>query len=280
MRIKKLILLVGLMVIVFAKTSNAQQKKDDVGLNDRISTSINQGLVFLADTSYVLDFGSYAIMTYLNRLSALQLAFDFESAMRRVNRTYEGKELEYKYFNRLVAESEIGPTWEEVNQLDSRVDSTTLQALWSDQLKPSKKRYYAWLMELSKEGGFELTHALLAIKWLEETGYSDPKNDKEFASLKRQVVAELKSKILTNVGFWGDVEIEAVAFLLYIGEYEAVKAEWIQQILAAQRPDGGWAVDRERELSVAHPTSLAVWALLSYSLGPSEQEQWIRVKQK
>ncbi|MCF8277266.1 MAG: hypothetical protein K9J17_11080 [Flavobacteriales bacterium] len=272
-----LLLGVLLTAVVFRlEAQHAGNTNGNSALNEKISNSIRKGLVFLADTSYTLDYGSYALMHYVERIAGEPIAFDKIEGQKRIAKTYAGKEVEMQFFGRLIGETEQAPTWNDINGLVSQVDSTTLQALWSDRLKPQKKAYYDWLVKISKKGGYELTHALLACQWLEETGYVDGQTDEEFAKTKRYLASEVRAEILSKVSFWGDIEIESVALLLYVGEQSSVKQEWIKAILKAQRADGSWAIDSEQNSSVPHATALAIWALKQYSMSVESHISWIQ----
>jgi len=68
-----------------------------------------------------------------------------------------------------------------------------------------------------------------------------------------------------------DLGLEQAVFIEYAGRQRVMTAEWVEAVLAAQRPDGGWALSPTGggtfEDSHWHPTALALWALGLYARG-------------
>ena len=107
-------------------------------------------------------------------------------------------------------------------------------------------------------GGYDTTHAALAVGWMDELA-CDP-----------ATVAELRDRTVQRLlvefdpgGAVTDLALEQSATLHYLGAGDAVTDEWVRATLAAQRDDGGWG---ERQ-STWHMTLLALWTLLA-SQGP------------
>jgi hypothetical protein len=71
-------------------------------------------------------------------------------------------------------------------------------------------------------------------------------------------------KLVATDGRLTDVELEAATFLLYLGHDEHLPGGFTEEVLAAQRPAGGWALDSggTQEPSSWHPTALAAWYLM------------------
>jgi hypothetical protein len=81
------------------------------------------------------------------------------------------------------------------------------------------------------------THQLMGIRFMQRTQCGDPETN-------QAVVAELQSRIVRQLT-WDprviDVYLQRVLMLVESGAVERVKPIWLQRVLAAQRPDGGWA---------------------------------------
>ena len=72
-----------------------------------------------------------------------------------------------------------------------------------------------------------------------------------------------------------DQWIEAISMLYYLGAGSRVRAEWIDDLLAGQRPDGGWPRHPRAALSDPHPTALALWVLLEQLQPDAAAIRWI-----
>jgi hypothetical protein len=124
-------------------------------------------------------------------------------------------------------------------------------------------------------GQYWITHALFAAACLRDLGCSGVLS----AELEERIVIASAGVIDSNHSEIGDVEIEAAAFLHYFGQGDRVPAGFIDGLLKAQLPDGGWArhtasPSREREADF-HSTALAVW-LLGELLYPEASEPAVR----
>lgn len=276
------ILLVLLMVVLsnFGVSGQIEKRNTAISGNSKletaISASIEQAHTFLSDTTQVLD--CYVLLHYINRqYGGMPWVLDREQAMRRITETYKNNDDEWYYFLRLTDKETRCPTWQDVQDVTSPIDSITLQALWSDKLHPIKSDFYRSLIKMSQAGSYDLTHAVLACIWLEETKYASVENDPVFAETKLLLINKIKNELLHKVSFWNDVEIEAVALLLYAGEYSSVKREWITQIIEQQRADGGWSFDQGTEPSIPHTSALAIWALEQYRNKTASNTRWIQL---
>jgi hypothetical protein len=115
-------------------------------------------------------------------------------------------------------------------------------------------------------GGYDATHALLALRWIGELGCRLPGAARLRASAIRRVIGELRS-----AGSVTDLSLEQAAFLEYAGARSSLPGGWVRRVRAAQRADGGWAEnpagtklgDHDPTRSNWHATGLAVWVLLA-----------------
>ena len=153
---------------------------------------------------------------------------------------------------------------EQIAALPTAVDRMTALALHCDRIALPPDFADA-LRRATELGGYALTHAALAGQWTLENGCAD------FAQL-RELQAEQVERLAilagdrTGIGASHeagyDVWIEALAMLHYLGAGSRVRAEWLAELLASQRGDGGWSRSPREDRSDPHATALALWVLL------------------
>ncbi len=140
----------------------------------------------------------------------------------------------------------------ELERVTNELDLITLPALYCDRLDlPSN--YSSLLIDGASEGGYKLTHVLLAWIWLQENGgeVELPEGFVEDMYLANAALINTDSTIT-------DVEMEAAAFLCLAGQNELVDESFIDQVIAAQESDGGWGGTSKRW----HTTVLGLLYLL------------------
>jgi hypothetical protein len=150
-------------------------------------------------------------------------------------------------------------------RLTRDTDRLTAYALECRHVPPTPA-YARRLRAAITSGGYDATHALLAIGWIDELGCRLP----SAAKLRRQAVARVAGELRTATAVT-DLSLEQGAFLDYAGAARAIPAAWARRVRAAQRPDGGWAEDpagtrvgdHDPTRSNWHATGLALWSLLA-----------------
>lgn len=103
-------------------------------------------------------------------------------------------------------------------------------------------------------GGYDATHAALAIMWLDELGCVVADAAERHQRLVEGIGAELATADEVT-----DLAVEQSAVLHYLGVGDRVPDDWLDRVLAAQRTDGGWG----ERVSTWHMTLLAVWTILA-----------------
>ena len=103
-------------------------------------------------------------------------------------------------------------------------------------------------------GGYDATHAALAVRWLDELGCEVADTAERHGRLVEGISTELATADAVT-----DLAAEQSAVLHYLGAGDQVPADWRNRVLAAQRTDGGWG----ERVSTWHMTLLAVWTLLA-----------------
>lgn len=121
-------------------------------------------------------------------------------------------------------------------------------------------------------GGYELTHAFLCLKWLEENRCT-----LENKAIAQQVLT-LKKRYWKKLLYLAkkepnkDLKYEAVAVALHLEKKTKLDAE-IQAILREQHADGSWYNYGMSDASREHTTLLAVWALAEWA-NPQIKASW------
>ena len=144
------------------------------------------------------------------------------------------------------------------------VDRITASALHCDGIEVPRE-WIEILGKASRAGGYALTHSALAAEWTVENGC---RSRESIGELRREQTAllvdlvarrsQLSPQFEADIDLW----IEAMVMLYYTGQSAEVAEEWVADMLARQRGDGGWARGSRESRSDPHPTALAVWVLL------------------
>lgn len=137
---------------------------------------------------------------------------------------------------------------------------------------PLPKDFWTKVKQNYSQGGYEMTHILLALSFMKDNGCAVPDQARE---IEREVIAamiQLANDPATNA----DLRYESIAFIMLAGKYDSVNSEWIQKILSEQRPDGSWSFTLNDGKSNDHATTLALWAILEYKNPNKPYEPLIR----
>jgi hypothetical protein len=143
----------------------------------------------------------------------------------------------------------------DLDEVSDYLDRITVPALYCDRVEPSSG-YSRTLTSAASNGEYTLTHALLALIWLQENGGEVwlPDNFMEDVYFATAGLINYDSVV-------DDLELEAAAFLYLAGQGDLVDEFFIEQVIAAQNTDGGWAVPSESE-SNWHSSVLGLLLLL------------------
>ena len=122
----------------------------------------------------------------------------------------------------------------ELGRVTNELDRITLPALYCDRLD-LPANYSSLLIDGVNEGGYRLTHVLLAWIWLQENGgeVELPEGFIENMYLANAALINTDSPIT-------DLEMEAAAFLCLAGQNDLVDESFIYQVIANQESDGSW----------------------------------------
>lgn len=145
-------------------------------------------------------------------------------------------------------------------------DLLILSALYCGELGPPP---LTEVEAFAHKPGADVAHGALALQWMVEQGCVE---EPAAAALRQQfvdgLVKEASQAPATDVG------IESMAMLEYLGAADRIDPAWVDAIVAAQHPDGGWG-ERPPDPSNDHTTALALWVLLAASGRPAVEGPWI-----
>ena len=135
------------------------------------------------------------------------------------------------------------------------VDKITVPALYSDR-GSLPDNYVSELNDAAHSGGYMLTHALLAIIWLQDN-HCDPGYD------FRESVYHANAELISDDPVVTDLELEAATFLYAAGQGTLVDSTFVQLVMAAQNYDGGWSYSNDKpDSSNWHTSVLGLMLLL------------------
>jgi hypothetical protein len=226
--------------------------------------AIARGIEFLSQNrghvGATSDLAALVVLDYLRRKYALpaDLAFDrardgaaFPDRMRTWGRFVGDR--------RPVDAESLGSL-----QGDPQIEELVAHALHCERF-PLPAAYGALIARFADRGGYELTHAALALVLVRESGCSPgdglPADIDD--RLRRGMLALLDRRPADPRFEELDLRYEALAFLEDFAGERGIADDAIARVLVEQQPDGGWRGEADHG-SRLHPTVLAVWALLAH----------------
>ncbi len=119
--------------------------------------------------------------------------------------------------------------------------------------------YSELLDDAVNQGGYYLTHVLLACIWIQENGCESALPH----GFIEQVYSATAVIINRNPLVVNDLTLEAAAFLHLAGQGERINPSFVNRVLASQNDDGGWEKDSNgHDGSYWHSTILGLLLLL------------------
>lgn len=126
----------------------------------------------------------------------------------------------------------------DLKKVTNKLDLITLPALYCDRLDlPSD--YLMILEEGVSQGGYQLTHVLLAWIWIQENGCELELPDGFIEDMYHANAALINTDPIVT-----DLELEAAAFLCLAGQSELIDDSFLERVIASQDIDGGWGSSR------------------------------------
>jgi hypothetical protein len=141
-----------------------------------------------------------------------------------------------RLFRRIADHDNPLQAWD-LQEVTEDVDRVTILALYCDQLGLSNTGYQLMLEQAISLGDYMLTHALLACIWIRENGCEVPLPDGFIENMYQANAALINDDSVVD-----DLELEAATFLYFAGQGALVDQCFVDRVVAAQNPDGGWSL--------------------------------------
>ncbi len=143
------------------------------------------------------------------------------------------------------------------NAITEATDRITIPALYADRMS-LPDNYPSILNDAKNNGGYMLTHALLATIWLKENNCTVSMPDNFMETLYYECVALTRNGLPVT-----DLDLEAAAFLHLAGQGTIVDDSFVQSVMATQNSDGGWSGSSDKPgISYWHASVLGLMILL------------------
>ncbi|MBW7865679.1 MAG: hypothetical protein GX580_17160 [Candidatus Hydrogenedens sp.] len=119
-------------------------------------------------------------------------------------------------------------------------------------------------------GDYLTAYNAIACQWMIENGCAGD----DYEAFHNELGDALVDIVMRN-GRDKDIGFTAMALLYYMGFGDRIPRVWLDQMVDAQQPDGGWKLSPEKKLSDGHPTVMALWVLLEAALPDAPDVPWI-----
>lgn len=179
---------------------------------------------------------------------------DFSDALQRYDQVIEetiDDSTMLRLFRR-ISDYDTPYEADDFNKIASPYDLITIPALYCD-LVGLPPTYVEHLEGVMDEGGYTVTHVLLALIWMEENECEVTLPD-GFV----ETVYEANADLIDEGPDVYDIELEAAAFLYLAGQGARVSDVFVERMVEAQNTDGSWGTFDDNW----HTTVLALTVLL------------------
>lgn len=232
-----------------SSTTAATPFPPDAQFEEEVEDAVTRGVSFVAPQLSSIDIASASLFDYIHRNWEVPGLSDVRPQIEERARI-GGLVDDEAMLARLAL-----PDADHVEP-DRQTEPTTevLSAALHCDRRPMDDAVQDRLSRLVDAGGYDTTHAALAIGWMGELGCPVPE----------QLRAESIERIATELHDLGpdaitDLATEQSALLLYLGARSRLPSEWLTRLLDAQRSDGGWG--EPSGPATWHMTLLAIWTL-------------------
>ncbi len=173
-----------------------------------------------------------------------------------------------RIFRRIADYNTSAVQLEDFNSVTDQLDRITVPALYSDrmalpdnylsQLTDAMDSGAIYAQNRINSGCYLLTHVLLATIWM-QNNHCSLQLPEDFTNALYQDNAAL----IGDGSYVDDIQLEAAAFLYQAGQGNMVSDAFVQNVIAAQFTDGGWAISQDTPGNTNwHPSVLALMILL------------------
>lgn len=234
----------------------------------------DRALAYFASEVHEVDPGWSSIVDLLHRRFGVEVPL---AGGRPAHGALPAERSDVAAVYRRLEDPNARATRREIAELPTAIDRVTATALHCDHVGLPDD-WLEVLREATRLGAYALTHAVAATRWTVENGCLPPA--RVLALELEQIDAlvrllEQRHGLAERHALATDIWIEALAMLHYLDAAERVQPAWIDDLLAAQRPDGGWPNHPDDARSHPHPTALALWVLLERLEPAAGPARWI-----
>ena len=185
---------------------------------------------------------------------------EFSTALQRYDQLLDEQQAQWSMFNvfrRISVYDNPLPAYV-LDDVLTTTDILISQALYCDRYGLPQD-YNTALDEAVSQGGYYLTHVLLACIWIQENGCEDALPNGFIDDVYRATAVIVnRNPLIVN-----DLTLEAAAFLYLSGQGERINPSFVNRVLASQNSDGGWEKDPDgKDGSYWHSTVLGLLLLL------------------
>lgn len=248
------LLLVGALSSGFSIHAHRALAQDLEPLEIRAREGIGHAIAYLRSPAVILDPDAALLYSYIKDRFDLP---ELDSANSILNRISTDPSDQLYAFLRIARSRPC-----EMDFLDDQgVNAVPLAGLWYDQLEDRSElmeriQRTAW----SWDEPYLVTHALWAMAMAKNCFKAELDT-----AIERRLVGLNIGIMEKNRPLWHDVTIEALAMAQYHDSTYVPPAEYIQEILDLQNPNGSWNLVARDTLKMSqHTTVLGLWALLQY----------------
>jgi hypothetical protein len=232
-------------------TPAASPKPTSQKTDDKLEVAINNAINYLEQTNE--PFG-LLMLNVIYRQFGIQ---EFKDTLQRYDEILSSDSHSIMKLYRRIADHNNTVDETDFGAIVEQVDIITIPALYADQRNPPSN-YPMVLIDAKDNGGYMMTHALLATIWLQENNCNISLPDNFIETLHYDTAALTESGLPVT-----DVALEAAAFLYEAGQGNLVSSDFAENVIATQNTDGGWSLSSDTQSdSNWHPTILAFMVLL------------------
>jgi hypothetical protein len=269
-----LVMLLGAPSIILVRAHHSRSVGmvygSSVAARPDAAAAIQRALAYLRHNHS--DVSAAIVLDYLQRKYALPSDLAF-AGMHVASAT----DARLRVWGRLVGQDQLhDPTALGTWGAELSIDDVVMRALYCDKFQLPAD-YAKALQRFAKRGGYELTHAALALRLLHDNGCTLVSGDaRSLWEQTRIGMLVLLSRTSADPRFEElDVRYEALAFLQDFLLERNLPEGHFDRLLAEQQPDGGWRPQTDQP-SRPHPTVLALWALLAHAQAGAPEAAFAR----
>jgi len=152
------------------------------------------------------------------------------------------------------------------------IDAMTLAAVHCHQFPIDDADLLSW-SGFENQGSYGTTHVLLALLWAIDNDCAMPSSYNP--ALLDETIADVYAIASAGGATLTDLRLEAMTFLAAAGRHDLIQASWVDLVLNAQQPNGGWLAAPGEFNTNDHTTVLGLWLLLGLAEEQKVLTAWV-----